>query len=74
MWKPCWRHSTRQGFYWWEIDMSYYILWTLSKVGLVRDLHTAPARVLNDKRLDAKDRDSSPDAIPQLPLREPEQA
>ena len=68
------QRSVNQGFYWWEIDMSYYILWTLSKVGLVRDLHTPPARVLADKRLDAKDRDSTPDAIAPLPLREAEEA
>lgn len=68
------QRSVNQGFYWWEIDMSYYILWTLSKVGLVRDLHTPPARVLSDKRLDAKDRDSTPDAIAPLPLREAEEA
>ena len=68
------QRSANQGFYWWEVDMSYYVLWVLSKVGVVRDLHTPPARVLNDKRLDAKDRDSTPDAIAQLPLREAEEA
>ena len=68
------QRSANQGFYWWEVDMSYYVLWVLSKVGVVRDLHTPPARVLNDKRLDAKDRDSTPDAIAQLPLRQAEEA
>ncbi len=36
------QRSVRQGFYWWEIDMSYYILKALSLVGLVSGLHTVP--------------------------------
>lgn len=38
--------TANQGFYWWELDLSYYILWLLSKVGLVWDLRLPPARVL----------------------------
>jgi stearoyl-CoA desaturase (delta-9 desaturase) len=34
--------STRQGFYWWEIDLSYYGLKALSWVGLVWDLREPP--------------------------------
>ena len=30
--------SARQGFCWWEWDPSFYVLWLLSKVGVVRDL------------------------------------
>ncbi len=37
--------STRQGFYWWEIDMTYYILKAMSWVGLVWDLRPPPASV-----------------------------
>lgn len=37
--------SERQGFYWWEIDISHYILTVMSWVGLVWDLRTPPARV-----------------------------
>ncbi|MEK6704095.1 MAG: acyl-CoA desaturase [Planctomycetota bacterium] len=37
--------AARQGFYWWEIDLTYYTLWALSKVGLVWDLNPVPARV-----------------------------
>lgn len=36
--------SARQGFYWWEIDMSYYLLVLLSWLGIVHDLHPVPAR------------------------------
>jgi stearoyl-CoA desaturase (delta-9 desaturase) len=37
--------SERQGFYWWEIDISHYILKALSWMGLVWDLRTPPPRV-----------------------------
>ena len=32
--------SVRQGFYWWEIDISYYILKAMQKFGLIWDLRT----------------------------------
>jgi len=38
--------SARQGFHWWEIDISYYLLVTMSWTGLVWDLKPVPARVL----------------------------
>ena len=41
-------NSTRQGFYWWEVDISYYGLKLLKTFGLVRDLKPVPARVLAD--------------------------
>jgi len=38
--------SSRQGFYWWEIDLTFYILRALALVGLVWDLHTPTAKVI----------------------------
>jgi stearoyl-CoA desaturase (Delta-9 desaturase) len=43
-------NSARQGFYWWEIDITYYILKVMSWVGLVWDLKEPPARILEDGR------------------------
>lgn len=37
--------SVRQGFYWWEIDITYYILVMMSWVGIVWDLRPVPAEV-----------------------------
>ena len=37
--------SERQGFYWWEIDISHYILRVLSWFRVVWDLRTPPAKV-----------------------------
>ncbi len=39
-------NSTRQGFYWWEIDITYYMLKGLAGMGLVWDLKPVPARLL----------------------------
>jgi stearoyl-CoA desaturase (Delta-9 desaturase) len=37
--------STRQGFFWWEVDLTYYVLKAMSWLGLVWDLKEPPARV-----------------------------
>ena len=41
--------SVRQGFFWWEIDVTYYVLRALAAVGLVWDLREPPASVLESK-------------------------
>lgn len=47
--------SARQGFRWWEIDATYYVLRLLSVVGVVWDLKSPPAQVLrNEQRLGRK--------------------
>lgn len=37
--------SVRQGFFWWEFDPTYYILRSLSWVGIVRDMKVPNAQV-----------------------------
>jgi stearoyl-CoA desaturase (delta-9 desaturase) len=47
--------SVRQGFRWWEIDATFYLLKALSWTGLVWDLKTPPAAVrLNEYRLGSR--------------------
>jgi stearoyl-CoA desaturase (delta-9 desaturase) len=47
--------SVRQGFRWWEIDATYYILKALSWLGVVWDLKTQPEQVLrNEQRLGSR--------------------
>lgn len=41
-------HSVRQGFYWWEIDVSYYVLKCLSFTGLIWDLKRVPKHVYQE--------------------------
>jgi stearoyl-CoA desaturase (Delta-9 desaturase) len=38
--------SARQGFFWWEVDVSYYVLKLWQAVGLVWDVRTPPPSVL----------------------------
>jgi stearoyl-CoA desaturase (delta-9 desaturase) len=43
--------SARQGFRWWQIDTTYYVLKVLEAFGIVRDLRKPPARVLDEARI-----------------------
>lgn len=47
--------SARQGFYWWEYDLTYYVLKLMSWTGLIWDLKTVPIAVRDhsSRRLDA---------------------
>lgn len=44
-----WPSSARQGFKIYEIDLSYYLLKLLEKCGLIWDLRSPPAEVLNTR-------------------------
>jgi len=43
--------SVRQGFYWWEVDFSYYVLRMMSWIRLVSDLRVPPKHLLSAARL-----------------------
>jgi len=43
--------SARQGFYWWEIDLSFYGLKLMSWLGLVHDLKPVPDRIRQARRI-----------------------
>ena len=51
--------SCRNGFYWWEIDVTYYVLKMLSWVGIVWDIRGVPEHVLEEGR--RRDRGESGD-------------
>ncbi|MCY2966382.1 MAG: acyl-CoA desaturase [Planctomycetota bacterium] len=38
--------SARNGFYWWEVDVTYYMIWTFEKLGLVWNVKPVPEKVL----------------------------
>jgi stearoyl-CoA desaturase (delta-9 desaturase) len=43
-------NAARQGFYWWEVDVSYYLLKALSWTGLIWDLKPVPASIYAEVR------------------------
>jgi stearoyl-CoA desaturase (Delta-9 desaturase) len=42
--------SASQGFYWWEIDVTYYGLRALAALGLIWDLRTVPVAIRESKK------------------------
>lgn len=42
--------SERQGFYWWEIDITHYVLYFLSKLGLVWNLRKPAERIYQEAK------------------------
>ena len=38
--------AARQGFFWWEVDLTYYGLRVLERIGIIRNLRSVPERVL----------------------------
>jgi stearoyl-CoA desaturase (delta-9 desaturase) len=42
--------SARQGFYWWQIDITYYVLALFAQLRLLRDLRQPPKAVLSAGR------------------------
>lgn len=45
-----WPQSARQGFRWYEIDLTFYGLWLLSKLGIVRELNPVPPHIQRETR------------------------
>jgi stearoyl-CoA desaturase (delta-9 desaturase) len=57
--------AARQGFRWWEVDATYYVLRALSAVGLIWDLHGVPAHVVTDGGRPAIAAPEPPQALPE---------
>jgi stearoyl-CoA desaturase (delta-9 desaturase) len=45
--------SARQGFYWWEVDLSFYMLKLMSWCGIIWDLKPVPEKIRQTRRLRA---------------------
>ncbi|MGE0431532.1 MAG: acyl-CoA desaturase [Planctomycetota bacterium] len=58
--------STAQGFRWWQLDITWCILWLMSWTGLVRDLTLPPRHVIENRPNPARARlaESAPAAPP----------
>jgi stearoyl-CoA desaturase (delta-9 desaturase) len=55
------QRATNQGFFWWEIDLTYYILRAMQWMRLVSDIHVPPRHVLDGNRVGGPDL-TEPDA------------
>jgi stearoyl-CoA desaturase (delta-9 desaturase) len=54
-------NTARQGFFWWEIDITYYLLKAVSWTGAIWDLHPVPAKAYEVASL-RRERESAPSA------------
>ncbi|MBZ2168002.1 acyl-CoA desaturase [Marinobacter sp. F4216] len=45
-----WPQSVRQGFRWYEIDMTWYGLWLLARLGIIWDLNPIPEHIQEETR------------------------
>jgi len=43
-------HSTRQGFRWWEVDITYYGLKIMAWLGLISDLRRVPKKLIDEHK------------------------
>ena len=44
-------HSPQRHGFWWQIDMTYYLLVFITWLGIVTDLRSVPEWVLNKNRI-----------------------
>jgi stearoyl-CoA desaturase (delta-9 desaturase) len=68
------KSATRQGFYWWEVDLTYYILRALAAVGIVWDLKEPSEEIKNSNRVDGKGEPAVPEPASLEAADEPEEA
>jgi stearoyl-CoA desaturase (delta-9 desaturase) len=43
--------SARQGFFWWEVDITYYLLVAFSWLGIIRNLRPVPEHIRNPQAM-----------------------
>ncbi len=43
--------SARQGFYWWEVDITYYLLRAMAALGIIWDLRTVSPNIRESNRI-----------------------
>lgn len=64
--------SANQGWFWWEIDLTYYSLKILQWLGVVWDVRTPPAHARDAHLQGAQDGRRRPDRKPAVKVRDPE--
>ena len=46
--------SAKQGFYWWEIDLTYYLLKLMSLLGLIWDIRIVSSNIRESNQINPK--------------------
>jgi stearoyl-CoA desaturase (delta-9 desaturase) len=69
------QRAARNGFYWWEYDLTWYTIRAMSLLGLVWDIQAVPERIYTEARAAKARRPASAvpsvvDAAPMLELAE----
>src|ERR1700720_2468435 len=45
------QRAARNGFYWWELDLTWYAIRAMAAVGLVWDIQWVPTRIYEEARI-----------------------
>ena len=45
------QRAARNGFYWWELDPTWYVIRAMAAVGLVWDIQNVPPRIYDEARV-----------------------
>jgi stearoyl-CoA desaturase (delta-9 desaturase) len=64
------QRAARNGFYWWEVDLTWYVIRAMEMVGLAWDVQPVPARIYEEARVVKSQRASQkvPSIVESLPL------
>ena len=57
------QRAARNGFYWWEIDLTWYVIRAMAAVGLAWDLQAVPDRVYEEARVTKESRRATPSIV-----------
>jgi stearoyl-CoA desaturase (delta-9 desaturase) len=64
------QRAARNGFYWWEIDLTWYVIRAMTAVGLAWNVQRVPVRIYQEARTLKANRAASklPSIVESLPL------
>ena len=59
------QRAARNGFYWWEFDLTWYVIRLMGVLGLAWDIHGVPQRIYNEARVTKARRAAAP-SVPSI--------
>ena len=64
--------SAFHGLHWWQFDVSGYVIWTLERLDLAREVYRIPPTLLTRRAVKAAQEAMTPTAAPQSDAQEDE--